>query len=156
MIKKVLLIFGLILAMLFICSSCEQQADMQNLNVESAEYVLKYEVWNQNAQYIFVLTPENTILAQYKDSESNYEDISVELKEKQVSMMKPYVDEILTLSKEDIIGYFYVTDFWYVKLCFANKEIWYDYSASENASVNLILEEMIRCCDFENNKFLLP
>ena len=129
---------------------------MQNLNVESAEYVLKYEVWNQNAQYIFVLTPENTILAQYKDSESNYEDISVELKEKQVSMMKPYVDEILTLSKEDIIGYFYVTDFWYVKLCFANKEIWYDYSASENASVNLILEEMIRCCDFENNKFLLP
>ncbi len=121
------------------------------LNVEDYEnYILKFVVRHpiSDEQYIFVLTKENNILAQYKNSDGDFEELSIKSDAIMIDLMKPYIDEVLSKNKKEIEGYVNFTDFWYVNLFYGENEVFYDYGASECNAVNILLEQIIGCCDF--------
>lgn len=132
--------------LIFLFSSCKI-ADEKNLNVENREYIVKFEIWNQNIQYIYVLTPDDHILAQYKDSNSNFEEIDVALTQEQIANVEPYINQIRELTEKDIQGTAdYAGDIWYVRFYLGDKKICFDYGASKNESVNILVDEILRCC----------
>lgn len=121
------------------------------LNVEDYKnYMLKFVVRHplSDEQYIFVLTEENNILAQYKNYDGDFEEISVKPDVVIIELMQPYIDEVLSKNKKEIEGYVNFTDFWYVNLFYGENEVFYDYGASECNAVNILLEQIIGCCDF--------
>ena len=131
------------------------------LNVEDYEnYIMKFVVRHplSDEQYIFVLTEENNILAQYKNADGDFEELSVKSDAIMIDLMKPYIDEVLVKNETEIEGYVSFTDFWCVTLYYADKVVWYDYGASECTEVNVLLEQIIGCCNFKfaNKEHLRP
>lgn len=123
------------------------------LNVEDYEnYIMKFVVRHPllDEQYIFVLTEENNILAQYKNADGDFEELSVKSDAIMIDLMKPYIDEVLMKTGTEIEGYANFTDGWYVNLYYGEKEVFFDYGASECNAVNILLEQIIGCCKFRN------
>ena len=123
------------------------------LNVEDYEnYIMKFVVRHplSDEQYIFLLTEENNILAQYKNADGDFEELSVKSDAIMIDLMKPYIDEILMKNGTEIEGYANFTDGWYVNLYYGEKEVFFDYGASECNAVNILLEQIIGCCNFRN------
>ena len=123
------------------------------LNVEDYEnYIMKFVVRHPllDEQYIFVLTEENNILAQYKNADGDFEELSVKSDAIMIDLMKPYIDEVLMENGTEIEGYANFTDGWYVNLYYGEKEVFFDYGASECNAVNILLEQIIGCCKFRN------
>ena len=132
-----------------------------NLNVEDYEnYILKFVIWHplSDERYIFVVTEENDILAQYKNADGDIEELLVKSDAIMIDLMKPYIDEVLVKNETEIEGYVSFTDFWCVTLYYADKAVWYDYGASECTAVNVLLEQIIGCCNFKsaNKEHLRP
>lgn len=132
-----------------------------NLNVEDYKnYILKFVIRHplSDERYIFVITEENDILAQYKDAYGDIEELLVKSDAIMIDLMKPYIDEVLVKNETEIEGYASFTDFWCVTLYYADKAVWYDYGASECTAVNVLLEQIIGCCNFKsaNKEHLRP
>ncbi len=124
----------------------------EKLNVEKQEdYILKFVVFHPLSyeRYIFLLTAENTIMAQYQNDCGDFEELSVKLDETILNYMQPYIDTVLSETDENLIGNANFTDFWNVSLYCGETEVLYDYGASECNSVNVLLEQIIGCCDFK-------
>ncbi len=123
------------------------------LNVEDYEnYIMKFVVRHPllDEQYIFVLTEENNILSQYKNTDGDFEELSVKSDAIMIDLMKPYIDEVLIKNEAEIEGYVNFTDGWYVNLYYGEKEVFFDYGASECNAVNILLEQIIGCCNFRD------
>lgn len=124
------------------------------LNVENYEnYIMKFVLWHplSDERYIFVLTKKNNVLAQYnKKADGDFEEISVKLDVIIIDLMKPYIDEVLIKNKNEIEGYANFTDSWCVNLYYGENEVHYDYGASECTAVNILLEQIIGCCNFKS------
>lgn len=132
-----------------------------NLNIEDYEnYILKFVIRHplSEEQYIFLITEENDILAQYKNTDGDIEDLLVKSDAIMIDLMKPYIDEVLVKNETEIEGYVSFTDSWRVTLYYADKAVWYDYGASECTAVNVLLEQIIGCCNFKsaNKEYLRP
>ena len=122
------------------------------LNVEKYEnYIMKFVLSHplSDEQYIFLLTEENNILAQYKNADGDFEELSVKSDAIMIDLMKPYIDEVLIKNENEIEGYVNFTDGWCVNLCYRGKEAFYDYGASECTAANILLEQIIGCCNFK-------
>ena len=148
--KKIVLI--LCVACFMVSCSCSHITKNNNIldisNVQN--YIIKFEVYNQNEKFTFVLMPNNELLAQYKDSKSNIEEISILLDDVIIDMMKPYINQVNYEPPSKIEGFSNITDFWYVKLYYTQGDVIYDYGASNCNAANILLEQMIGCCKFEN------
>ena len=123
------------------------------LNVEKYEnYIMKFVLSHplSDEQYIFLLTEENNILAQYKNADGDFEELSVKSDAIMIDLMKPYIDEVLIKKENEIEGYVNFTDGWYVNLYYEEKEVFFDYGASECNAVNILLEQIVGCCNFRN------
>ena len=96
------------------------------LNVEKYEnYIMKFVLSHplSDEQYIFLLTEENNILAQYKNADGDFEELSVKSDAIMIDLMKPYIDEVLMENGTEIEGYVSFTDFWCVTLYYADKAV---------------------------------
>lgn len=156
---KIFKMISVCICVMFAFSSCSI-GDNENpkLDFETTEYIIKFDISNQTAHYIFVLTPENKVLAYYEDIHKKYEEISVDLVDLHIAHMDPYVENVLSLEPKEIEGYVNLTDFWQVKMYYNDMEAIFDYGASKSTDVNILLEQIIGCCDFKktgNEKDLL-
>lgn len=158
--KKFLVTISLILCVLLVFSSCNIN-NLKTLSGEKeSEYIIKFEISNMSSHYVYSLTEDNKIFAYYEDEDLNFEEIVVELTEFNLSYMNPYIEKVLTLKEDEIEGFVHITDFWRVTLYCEKQKVEFDYGASKSTDVNILLEQVIGCCNFKKNKkeknMLLP
>ena len=125
----------------------------EKLNVEKQDdYILKFVVFHPLSyeRYIFLLADENTIMAQYQNGCGDFEELSVKLDETMLDFMQPYIDTVLSVTDKDLTGNANFTDFWNVSLYCGETEVLYDYGVSECNAANILLEQIIGCCDFKS------
>ncbi len=151
-LKVLCLSFSLIL-ILTSCNSDIFAEKQDDFDIEKEDYIIKFTLSGPMLykKYMFVLTPKKEILAEYVDENNKTEKFRLYLNEHQWSLMQDYVNTVLTLKKEDIEGYYYVTDVWYAIIDFKNVQASFDYGASKSTAVNNLLEQIIGCCDSQKS-----
>lgn len=147
--KKIIIVSVSIICLCL--SSCTkfQKGIQYNVSAQT-EYILSYEVYNAREHYLFVLKSRSQILAEYKNENGDFEEISVILDDAVQELMLPHIEEILDKSANEFEGSVPITDFWCVKLCYNGIEVIYDYSVSECIAANVLLEQIIGCCTFNS------
>ena len=143
---------------MFLFSSCNLQNPKTEVRNNDIEYIMRFDISNHIEHYVFYLIQDNKIIAYYEDANSNYEELYVELSDYNISLMDSRIEEVLTLDEDDVEGYECITDFWLVTLDYNNKKAVFDYGASKSTNVNILLEQIIGCCNFKKAKkdLLLP
>ncbi len=137
-------------SVIILLTSCNitNTKDKNDFDIEQEEYLIRFSISGPlRGQYIFLLLPDNTILAQYTDENSFTQKHQTKLNDVQIVHMQEYLNEVLSLAKEDIEGYVYFTDWWYVSINFNDVDANFDYGASKNNAVNILLEQTIGCFD---------
>ena len=85
------------------------------------------------------------------DENNKIYKFQTDLNELQLNRMNQYIEEVLTLKEEDITGFIGISDFWYCTINFKDVTATFDYGASNSTAVNLLLEQIIGCCDAEKS-----
>ncbi len=158
--KRLFKITGLILSFLFVFSSCgstEVDADTYIRDTE-IEYIMKFDISAPHGyHYAFYLTKDE-LLAYYEEQQNVCQEVRIKLSELEYVNFDERVERILLLDKTDIEGYGEVTDYWTVTLTMNGDDIYFDYGASKNTDVNILLEQIIGICDFkeEYKEALVP
>lgn len=138
---------------IFILTSCNTTSTKceNNFNIEEEEYLIRFTMVGPMLykKYMFVLTPDNRILAEYIDENHKIHKFQTDLNELQLNRMNEYIEEVLTLKEEDITGFIGISDFWYCTISFKDVQANFDYGVSSSTAVNLLLEQIIGCCDGE-------
>ena len=140
---------------IFILTSCNitSAKDENDFDIEQEEYLISFGMVGPmlHKKYLFLLTPDNKILAEYVDENHKIHKFQTDLNELQLNRMNQYIEEILTLKEEDISGFIGISDFWYCTINFNEVIANFDYGASNSTAVNLLLEQIIGCCDAEKS-----
>ncbi len=120
-----------------------------DFNIDEEEYLIRFTITGPMLykKYMFVLTPDNRILAEYAEENHKIHKFQTVLNEAQISYMEEHITEVLSLTEEDINGYSGCTDQWYVYIQFEDVAASFDYGISQNLSVNILLEQVLGCCD---------
>ncbi len=137
---------------LFLTSCNIASAKIENdFNIEEEEYLIRFTMVGPMLykKYMFVLTPDNKILAEYVDENHKIHKYKTELNELQSGGMNQYIEEVLTLKEEDITRFIAISDFWYCTINFNDVRANFDYGAANSTAVNILLEQIIGCCDGE-------
>ena len=155
--KKTFLKFSsVIVTFLFLLLSCTYNSNGTkeiDINIDEQDYIIKFSMNGPMLleRYIFILTPDNEVVAGYINEKNNIEKIKIPLNEFQLTHIKYYSDKVLSLSKQDIECYVNETDQWVVNIEFGDVTATFDYGASDSSSVNILLEQIIGCCDSEKS-----
>ena len=86
-----------------------------------------------------------------RKQKNKIEKTHIHLNEHQWTLIQKYTDTVLTLEKEDIENYYYTTDVWYTVIEFNDIQATFDYGISKSTAVNILLEQIIGCCDCEKS-----
>lgn len=150
-IKLLYLAFSVIL--IFTSCNIANPKNENDFNIEQEEYLIKFIIIGPMLyeKYMFLLTPDDRLLAEYVDKNHKIHKFQAELNKPQLNLMKQYVDEVLTLKEDDITGYVNFSDFWECSISFDDVEAHFSYGASKNLSVNILLEQILGCCDSEKS-----
>ncbi len=134
------------------CTAFNNQKE-PDFNIDEEEYLIKFIITGPMLykKYMFVLTPDNRILAEYVDENHKIHKFQTVLNEAQISYMEEHITEVLSLTEEDIKGYSGYTDQWYIYIQFEDVEASFDYGISKSPSVNILLEQILGCCDAEKS-----
>lgn len=142
-------------SVILLLTSCNITSTKNNkdFDIEQEEYVISFGMVGPMLckKYLFLLTPDNRILAEYVDENHKIHKFQTELNELQLNRMNQYIEEVLTLKEEDISGFIGISDFWYCTINFNEVSANFDYGASNSTAVNLLLEQIIGCCDAEKS-----
>ena len=134
------------------CSTAIKKED-NDFDIEQEEYIISFGMVGPMLyqKYLFLLTPDNRILAEYVDENHKIHKFQTELNDLQLTHMNQYIEEVLTLKEDDIQGFMGISDFWYCTINFKDVHTTFDYGASKSTAVNLLLEQIIGCCDAEKS-----
>lgn len=153
--KTILKILCLACSFIFVFTSFNiaNKNNENDFDIEQEEYLIKFLITGPMLykKYMFVLTPDNRILAEYVDENHKTHKHQTLLNEAQISYMEGHINEVFSLTKEDIEGYSGSTDQWYVYIQFKDVEASFDYGISKSPSVNILLEQIIGCVDSEKS-----
>ena len=142
-------------SVIILLTSCNITSTKNNkdFDIEQEEYVISFGMVGPMLykKYLFLLTPDNRVLAEYVDENNKIYKFQTDLNELQLNRMNQYIEEILTLKEEDITGFIGISDFWYCTISFKDVQANFDYGASNSTAVNLLLEQLIGCCDSEES-----
>lgn len=138
---------------MFLCGSCNtNNNDSVSLNIDNADFVVKFDLIGPSEHYVIVLTQNNKVLAYYENSQKYYEEICVELDDTHTTFIYPYLEKALNLSADEIEGYVNMSHFYMVTMYYNNQKTTFNYGASASIDVNILLEQLIGCCNFESNR----
>ncbi len=194
--KKKLNLLYIIFSAILILSSCSQQTNSTQTQVwvaqepefviEDAEYTIKIEITDGLDEYIFVLTPENILLSQFRDLpfdelnlnaywvlpsvdkefyEKNmyFEQAKTTLTDYQTKLVDTHLEKAiydipLCADKGHVCS---IKDYWqpygYHVTIYSHTDYTQDstatfcYGAAKSPSVNMLIEILIGCSDFERN-----
>lgn len=153
--KSILKILCLACSFIIILTSCNMaiKNDENDFNIEQEEYIIRFRMTGPMLykKYMFILTPDNRILAEYVDENHKIHKFQTVLNEAQISYMEEHINEVHSLTEEDIKGYSGYTDQWHVYIQFEDVEASFDYGISKSPSVNILLEQILGCCDSEKS-----
>lgn len=153
--KSIFKILCFACSFIFVLTSCNTaiKNDENDFNIGQEEYLIRFTMTGPMLyeKYMFILTPDNKILAEYIDKNNKIKKAQIELNEPQLSNMEVYINEVLSLTEDDITGYVAYTDYWHVYIQFSDVEAAFDYGASKNLSINILLEQILGCCDSEKS-----
>lgn len=159
--KSFIKILCLTCSFIFLLTSCntvikndENNFNTKDFNIEEEEYIIRFTMVGPMlySKYMFVLTPDNRVLAEYVRENEKPQKYQTKLSERQLSVINHYLDQVLSLTEDDIayqITNF--TDFWECSVYFNDVNAHFSYGASESPAVNLLLELIIGCCTSENS-----
>ncbi len=121
-----------------------------DFNIEDEEYIIRFNLVGGYAgnRYTFILTPDHKLLAEYKAG-NNIQQAQIQLSETQIDSMEERIDEVLTLTEDDIEFFVGIADYWYCTICYNDVKASFDYGASKSTTVNILLEQIIGCIDSE-------
>lgn len=154
--KKIFIKF-LCLACLFIfvltsCNSTTNINKKSDFNIDEEEYIISFSMVGGYAGncYTFILTPDNRLLAEYKTGKTT-QQVEIKLNEHQIGLMEERINEVLTLTEDDIEFFVGISDYWRCTISYNDIEASFDYGVSKSPSVNILLEQMLGCCDSEKS-----
>lgn len=136
-------------------TSCQttSKINKNDFDIESEEYVVSINMVGGYAgnHYTFVLTPDNRILAEYSSGSTGTKQVQIKLNKQQIALMEEHLNKVLSLKEEDIEGYLGISDYWYCTISYNDVCATFHYGASESLSVNILLEQILGCCDSEKS-----
>lgn len=146
-------------SVIFFLTSCnttikndKKNLNTEDFNIEEEDYVIQFTMVGPMlySGYTFALTPDNRVLAEYVEEFEEPKKFQTKLSDGQTAIMEEYIDEILTLTEEDIeytipSG----SDFWECSVSYNDVTAHFTYGASESPAVNLLLELIIGYCASE-------
>ena len=134
------------------CNSYAITNKKSEFNIDEEEYIISFNMVGGYAGncYTFGLTPDNRLLAEYKAG-NNTQQAQIQLNEAQIGSMKERINEVLTLTEEDIEFFTGINDYWYCTIRFNDVVATFDYGASKSTAVNILLEQIIGCVDSEKS-----
>ncbi len=146
----------LVCSFIFLLTSCNTaiKKEAYDFNIEEEEYVIQFTMVGPMLynNYMFVLTPDNRVLAEYVRENEKPQKFQTKLSDGQIEIMEEYIDEILTLTEEDIEYTIpNITDLWTCSLSYNDVTAHFSYGVSESPAVNLLLELIIGCCSSEKS-----
>lgn len=152
--KSILKILCLSCCFVLILTSCSiaNLKNENNFNIEQEEYIISFSIVGGYAgnRYTFALTPDSKLLAEYK-AVNNTQQVEIELNDEQISSMEERIDEVLTLTEDDIEFFVGIADYWSCTIRYNNVVATFDYGASKSTAVNILLEQIIGCVDSEKS-----
>lgn len=130
------------------CSSSAITNKKPEFNIDEEEYIISFSMVGGYAGncYTFILTPDNRLLAEYKAG-GDIQQVGIQLSEQQIDVMEARIDEVLTLTEDDIEYFVGIGDYWYCTVRYNDVVATFDYGASKNPTVNVLLEQIIGCVD---------
>lgn len=131
------------------CNSSYIAEKEPDFNIDE-EYLIRFGMVGGYAGncYTFILTPDNRLLAEYKTG-NNTKQAEIQLNEQQLDVMEVRIDEVLTLTEDDIEFFVGIADYWYCTICYNDVKASFHYGASKSTTVNILLEQIIGCVDSE-------
>ena len=151
--KTFLKLLSLTFLIIILFTSCNWSAitnKKSEFNIDEEEYIIRFGMVGGYAgdHYTFALTPDNRLLAEY-GSGGDIQQVEIKLNEAQISSMEERIDEVLTLTEEDIEYFVGISDYWYCTIRYNDVVATFDYGASKSTTVNILLEQIIGCVDSE-------
>ena len=131
------------------CTAFNNQKE-PDLNIDEEEYLIRIGMVGGYAGncYTFILTPDNRLLAEYKTGKTT-QQAEIKLSEQQIDVMKARIDEVLTLTEDDIEYFGGISDYWRCTISYNDVKASFDYGASKSTTLNILLEQIIGCVDSE-------
>ncbi len=151
--KTFLKLLSLLISIVIIFTTCiiiNEKAKV-DFDVESQEYLIRFTLTGPMLydRYCFILTPDNRILAAYANEYKKTKKAEIQLDERQRIYMKEYINQVLTLKEDDITGFVKYSDAWTCIVEYKNVKAYFDYGVCESVAINILLEQIIGCCDSE-------
>lgn len=150
--KEFIKLFCLACSFIIIFTSCNiaTKENDNNFDIEQEEFIISFNMVGGYAGdcYTFGLTPDNRLLAEYK-TDNNTQQAEIQLNEAQIDSMEERINEILTLTEDDIEFFVGINDYWYCTIRYNDVVATFDYGASKSTAVNILLEQIIGCVDSE-------
>ena len=131
------------------CTSFNAQKE-PDFNIDEEEYLIRFGMVGGYAGncYTFILTPDNRLLAEYQTG-NNTKQAEIQLNEQQLDVMEARIDEVLTLTEDDIEYFVGISDYWRCTISYNDVKASFDYGASKSTTLNILLEQIIGCVDSE-------
>ncbi len=153
--KTLIKLLCLACSFIFVLTSCNSTTNINkksDFNIDEEEYIISFSMVGGYAGncYTFILTPDNRILAEYKTGKTT-QQVEIKLNEHQIGLMEERIDEVLTLTEEDIEFFVCIGDYWYCTISYNDIEASFDYGVSKSTTVNILLEQIIGCVDSEKS-----
>ena len=151
--KSFLKLLSLTFLLIIFFTSCNSYAvtnKKSEFNIDEEEYIISFNMVGGYAGdcYTFALTPDNRLLAEYK-TDNNTQQAEIQLNEAQIDSMEERINEILTLTEDDIEFFVGINDYWYCTIRYNDVVATFEYGASKSTKVNILLEQIIGCVDSE-------
>ncbi len=153
--KSILKIWCLACSFIILLTSCNSSADTNkksDFNIDEEEYIISFSMVGGYAgnRYAFILTPDDKLLAE-NESGKSIQKVELKLNEQQIDSMKERIDEVLTLTEDNIEFNVGISDYWYCTIQYNDVMATFDYGASKSTTVNILLEQIIGCVDSEKS-----
>ncbi len=146
---KLLCLACSVILILTSCTAFNAQKE-PDFNIEDEEYIISFNLVGGYAgnRYTFALTPDNRLLAEYQTG-NNTKQAEIQLNEQQLDVMEARIDEVLTLTEDDIEYFVGISDYWRCTISYNDVQASFDYGASKSTTLNILLEQIIGCVDSE-------
>lgn len=144
---------ALVFVSLLVMCGCNNASTKIDLGKIETDNVIKFHICDSTKSYLFICTKDFEVVTYDKLTE----EIKIsECTEKQKSFIRVFLNYIKENEQYDIDSEFSVNDFLQVRFYLDNKEYSFVYGTSPNPYVNMLIEQIIGCCDKDIQEELVP